>query len=1075
MPKCMSKMLIIAAFAGLLGCSGGSNGSPSPNFSGSTDTPLTIKNEGELIGGPTAQGRVGDILLKNDKIRVIIQKPRKNSGINSFGGNIIDADIVRSDGGSGEDNFGSIFPLINIEWTVNYYNLEVVADGKDGGPKVVRVHGVIDVYDYLDLDFITEVAEGLVGQRISFSNRFDDRKNPFAIYEDMKGLSQEVTTDYTLEPGMNVVRIDTTLTNNGSEDVKLPIGQFINGSGEVSMLVPGIGFTPDLMAQASNNTPALIYSAFDGSDVSYGFFYKSGQFMNPEIKEAYTTTSISYSGVTGLLLGEEFLKLAPLGSGGVPDIHFSIPAGQKRTVTGYFVVGTGSAGTVLDAGLAAIGAATRRVSGIVEDSNKKPAAGATVAVLHKGQTLITYRTDSSGRFFGDLPSGGDSESKRFGNGRYTIVADMAGHHQNTTQDASKCDPSEINLVTRELVEVKCVLGDSGKIVLAGPVIDSETKTAIPVRLTIVGEDPSPNKIGSAGRFRSTYEWDPPFGIYDVKYITAKGTFDLTNKNSFHLEPGNYLFVISHGPEYTSDERMVEVAAGKTVTIDGVKLSRAVKTPGYISADFHVHGINSADSSLKNEMRVLSAAAEGLDVLQSSDHDFVTDYGPHFENLVQDGSLLAGTIKTSAGDEITPNHYGHIHVFPLIPDNDDPEGGAFDWSNSEKEEMSPAPDYDWTLDEMIEKLRAMPGSEVIMVNHIMDNPTGLPTASGWVTTTFYREGFGVEPLSTYADPVERRMSPASGSNFPLPFGTSGLMTINYDVVEIAIGQQTYNNGLLFRSAIPTWFNLLNLGQIVTAAADADTHRIVAEPVGIPRNFIASSVDPRDARGADYSEIDLEEYAASIKAHRLTISAGPVVMMSARSETGDAAEIGQIITGRKVLFTVEVKAPPWGWFDTVDIYANTEPIPVDDKTDTPMQGTAADPAMFYKPYHVPRYTYEPTKTFKLSDATLENWKAEKGAISATVSFEMNVEDDTWVVAMAYGTRQTKGYRSLFPIATKVLSDPADMPENFDPTNLSEFHADKKVGGAAWGLTNPIFIDADGGGFTAKYVREGISPIK
>ncbi len=1042
-----------------------------PNFSAYPITPLTITDEGDLIGGPMAQGRVGDVLLANERIRVIIQKPRKNAGVNSFGGNIIDADLNRS--GAGQDNFGSLFPLVNIEWTVNTYDYEVISDGSDGSAKVLRAKGRIDVYDYLDLDFIGDVAEGVAGQAITFSNRFDDLKNPFDIYGDLKAMSAEVITDYILEPGARGVRIETTFTNEGSDSVEIPMGTFLNGSGQVSMLVPGLGFSPDLMTQVGANTPAVIYAGFDEVDVSYGYFFDPQQFLDPDTGKPHTTTSVSYSDVTGVIFGEEFLKLAPLGSGGEPDIHFSIAPSSSRTITSYFVVGDGSAGSVLDEGLRLLGAARRPISGSVVDASGTPVQGATVAIMDGAAAVITYRTDAQGRFSGDLPTGGDVISRGFGSGRYSVVVDKFGYHLNGTTDAGSCDPATIDLSTRESASITCTLGERGSLMLSGPVIDAETGGAIPARLTIVGEDPSPNKVGSAGRFRSTIHWEERFGIVDVKYLTARGTFDLTGSATLTLEPGTYRIVVSHGPEYTSDERVVEVPAGGQAVLDGLQLRRAARTPGYVCADFHVHSITSPDSKLNHELRVLSAAAEGLDVLQSSDHDYLTDYAPVLARLEDRGLIPPGSMQTSVGDEVTPNHYGHLHVFPLDHDPSDPEGGAFDWSGSNAEEVSPAPDFVWTLDEMIPQLREDPGEEVIMLNHIMDNPTGLLLATGWVTTPFYQEGFGVAPLSTYADPLSRRMPAASGG-IPSSFGSSGLMTTDYNAVELVIGMHLHDTEMLYRSAIPTWFNLLNLGQIVAATADSDSHRGAANPMGLPRNFIAHSVDPRDGMGGSHDAIGLEEYARNINALRVSVSAGPVVMVRAVGADGDSAEIGGTVSGSKATFTVEVSAPSWGWFDTIEIYANTEPIPVDDATDMPMQGTAADPAEFYKPYHTPRYTYQPERSFKLSDGTLENWTEEEGVITASVTFEMNVAEDTWVVAMARGTPSTEGYRSLFPIVTYALVDAKDAPEIFDPADLTAFHADPRVGASAWGLANPIFIDADGGGFAAKYVREGISPL-
>ena len=720
---------------------------------------------------------MGDVLLKNDKIRVIIQKPRKNASVNSFGGNIIDADLVRPSGEKGQDNFGALFPLVNVEWSVNYRDFEVLSDGSNGSKQVLRAKGIIDAYDYLDFDFIKDVAAGIAGQQLTFANRFDDRGDPFQTYEDLKGVSPSVTTDYTLEPGKSVVKIETTFTNDGEKDAKLPMGVLIESSGNSSMLVPGLGFSPDLMAQIGGVTPAVVYAAEGDADVSYGLFLPAAQFKDAEKGELWKSTSITYSEVTAFLFGEEVLKLLPLGMGGTPEIHFTIPAQGSRTITSYLAVGGRSAGSVLEAGLAAVGAAARPITGSVVDASQKPVQDATIAIVSGSATLITYRTDAQGHFAGLLPTGGDAESQRFGKGKYKVVVERPGYQKNGTADAGSCAPAEIDVAVADTASVVCLLGETGTVTLASPVVDAGTGAPIAARVTIVGADPSPNKVGSAGRFRSTYHWNQPFGIVDVKYATAKGTFDLTGSSSFNLEPGTYLFVTSHGVEYTADERVIEVPAGGTATLDKIALKKVVATPGYISADFHIHSMRSPDSSLPQDERVLSASAEGLDVLQSSDHDYVTDYGPMAADLMSRGLIPAGSMAIAAGDEVTPNHYGHLHVFPILADPQDPEGGAVDWSASELDPLGPGPAFVPTLDELIKKLRAMsPNDVVVQINHIMDNPTGIPLACGWVTSAFYKEGFGVAALSSYADPVERRMPPrgeGSGTGFPIPYGSSGL--------------------------------------------------------------------------------------------------------------------------------------------------------------------------------------------------------------------------------------------------------------------------------------------------------------
>src|SRR5262245_43805056 len=104
-----------------------------------------INDSKYLIGGTLAHGRVGDVLLQNDKIRVIIQKPRRNSGVALYGGNIIDADLTRGAGEPGHDTFGITMPLINVSWTPFYQKLEVMNADFTKGPVVVRASGVLNV------------------------------------------------------------------------------------------------------------------------------------------------------------------------------------------------------------------------------------------------------------------------------------------------------------------------------------------------------------------------------------------------------------------------------------------------------------------------------------------------------------------------------------------------------------------------------------------------------------------------------------------------------------------------------------------------------------------------------------------------------------------------------------------------------------------------------------------------------------------------------------------------------------------------------------------------------------------
>ncbi len=1064
---------VLSAFS-ISACNGGRSGD-SPNYSGYPDTPFTIKDESQLIGGPVAQGRIGDVLLENGKIRVIIQKPSKNAGLFSFGGVIIDADRVRASNEPGGDQFGSIFPLVNVEWTVNYNNYEVVNTGEDGGAKVLRAYGKIDVWEYIDLDFVAEVAQGAIDQPITFSRRFDDRGDPFDVYEDLKGVSPEVVTEYRLDPGASYVRLDTTFKNEGGSDVKMPVGDIVNGSGELNFLIPGLGFSPDLMTQAGGDTPALIYSGFEGVDVSYGYFYDLSQFTDAE-GNRLTSGSLSYSGVTFLILGEGVLKVLPLGAGGTPQINFTIPAGSERTITRYFVVGDGSSSSVLEAGMEAMGVKTRSITGTVAGPDGSAVSGATVAVQKKsGGTIVTFTTDASGKFTGRLPMGDDPFTKALGSGKYHIVVGKPGYHQNGTSVAGSCDPQDVEPSTA-LITVTCTLGDAGFVQFAGPVTDSSTGQPVAARLTIAGEDPSPEGE-STGVFHDVGAHQKPFGVMDVKYITAKGTFGLTGQSGFALEPGSYRFVISHGTEYGIVEKDVTIEAGKTATIEAVRLPRVVATPGFISADFHLHNVVSPDSWVAPEKRVLAAAAEGMDVLQSSDHDHLFDYAPIIEKVTLLGLVPSGSFVGSiVGQEVTPNHYGHVHAFPLTVDPQSTSNGAIDWSASPLDEVGFMPDYCMGVTDIIAAADGFEGEQVIQINHISDSPTGLPVGAGWVTSRFYLES-GSPPLSTFADPVERRLTPRTDGSptFPVPFGGGSLVSGDFTAAELMIGYDFHHAASqLLKSTLPTWFNFLNLGMIVTATGSSDSHDEYFNLMGLPRNFISSAVDPKDGSGSA-SQFDRNAYARAINEHRVIVSAGPFVTVEATGSDGVKKGVGDTVSGADVAMKINVSAPSWAWFDTVEIYSNTEPVPIDDELGNAMSGTAADASEFFKPYHVPRYGYEPSLSYRLYDQTLTTWKEENGVITAGVDVNMKVGEDSWIVVLVRGTKETEGYRSLFPLVTNVLIDGSKKPSNFDSLDLASFHSDPNNGAFAFALANPVFVDADGDGkFTAKYVREGTSPL-
>src|SRR5437899_2230073 len=90
-----------------------------------------VTQTSELIGGPVAYGRAGDVYkIYNNRARFLIQDRGTSVGLDLFGGNLIDADIVRpgDDGKNGNDLFRETFPIVGLR-IPNPTAIEVVADG----------------------------------------------------------------------------------------------------------------------------------------------------------------------------------------------------------------------------------------------------------------------------------------------------------------------------------------------------------------------------------------------------------------------------------------------------------------------------------------------------------------------------------------------------------------------------------------------------------------------------------------------------------------------------------------------------------------------------------------------------------------------------------------------------------------------------------------------------------------------------------------------------------------------------------------------------------------------------------
>ena len=670
---------------------------------------LRITHRQQLIGGPRALGEVGDWLLENDQVRVIVQDQGFSRGFGVFGGSLIDADLVRpettpgdSSGGTGMDNFGEMFPAFFLEALepneVNnplYRNcssdadcagenrcdtdaraclvdgevppeklpaIEIESDGSDGAAVlVVRGYG----NDFLALtQFINETLLN------------DPRENPTLIF----------TTRYTLRPGQRYVEVSTTIQNAAfppaplsfkgelvpGAQVPTPFGDVVLfGAGNHVFLPHEAGYDlryrlEDEYASGRFELPALPglhaeFIASKGPGVSYGILAVPPE--DPERNYVYQNRD-QYEGGTDHSLMVPFIASAFTGVFQVtpPEelaANDGLPGGDDEfTFKRYFIVGNGDVASISNVVYDILGDQTGTISGrLLEDGTGTPVIGADV-IVSAGATKVTQcTTDDSGRFTAKVRPG-QYQLRSVAKGRaITAPSDV-------TVEAGATVRADLRIAQQATVVVSVVEPGVGR---------------VPAKITLVGQydasfagqDPRDHlydlSMGEPIRY-TDLEPDDANDPSTLRYI-EDFTYTPNGSGTLTVRPGSYTVVVGRGPEYTRTEIPVVLEAGKTKAV-AAEIRRVVDTTGYIAADMHLHSIFSLDSFADLDARITSYAGEGVEYAVATDHNYVVDYAPTIAELG-----LERFINSVVGLELTTIDRGHFNGFPLQLGSGtlDPEG------------------------------------------------------------------------------------------------------------------------------------------------------------------------------------------------------------------------------------------------------------------------------------------------------------------------------------------------------------------------------------------------------------------
>jgi hypothetical protein len=262
--------------------------------------------------------------------------------------------------------------------------------------------------------------------------------------------------------------------------------------------------------------------------------------------------------------------------------------------------------------------------------------------------------------------------------------------------------------------------------------------------------------------------------------------------------------------------------------------------------------------------------------------------------------------------------------------------------------------------------------------------------------------------TFGDPEIMRVQASE----PDPItGDIGLWSDAFTAVEVMNGHDMER----YWGVARWWLTLIGRGHTPTGTAVTDTHRRYGSTLGAaPRTYVF--VDEGMDTAASF---DTAHFVDAVNGQRAVGTNGPFVRVEAVNGADERAGIGQVLAtgGEPVTFQITIEVPEWISVDRVEMLMNSEDVV------TAPQEYNTDP--------IP-----PTEVFPvdLGEADLEvvaTGEHTHRRYRKILDIEVSTEVDAYVVFFI------RGSEAMSPVVPRADVEP-------------------------FALTNPIFLDADGGGY-------------
>lgn len=454
------------------------------------------------------------------------------------------------------------------------------------------------------------------------------------------------------------------------------------------------------------------------------------------------------------------------------------PRGTREHRRQAIVVAQGGLGKVAEIAWQRLG----RKLGYARGKLAPPQAWATISARHPdGRVVLSVTADADGSYELPLPAG-----------EYRFVLQAPGGG----------DEEVVSVGEGARVGLRLVPPRPGTLSYS---ITDELQQPLPGRLVIRGVPPTGNP-----------ELVPGPGEAGSKNML----YSLTGTGSVQLPAGRYDVLATRGPEYSLARQELEVSAELGAAFRA-ELTRVVDTSGYLAADFHLHASPSKDSDVSLNDRVLTLAAEGVELAAATDHNHVSDYGGPIK-----AQRLEGKLAFLPGVEITTPGWGHFNAYPYSPSLELP------------------PSQDASPLEIFSVVRARAPHAVLQVNH--------PRMPG---VGYFNRG-----------ELDTRTGIAEAPEFSFAF----------DALEVSNGFDLEDPKVLERN-LREWFELTNVGHRYTAVGNSDSHRVVFQWAGWPRTYVRVP----DQNPAQVAELDVTR--ALVGGHAL-VSCGIFVLPLANGSAG-----------------------------------------------------------------------------------------------------------------------------------------------------------------------------------------------